>query len=65
MRNYYNYLPYEEYNSVLKQIEMLGNIRFLFLIYSVGIGIPELRETRIRDSVDTLEKYVKGETNGF
>lgn len=65
VRNYYNYLPYEEYNSVLKQIEMLGNIRFLFLIYSVGIGIPELRETRIRDSVETLEKYVKGETNGF
>lgn len=65
VRNYYNYLPYEEYNSVLKQIEMLGYIRFLFLIYSVGIGIPELRETRIRDSVETLEKYVKGETNGF
>ena len=65
VRNYYNYLPYEEYNSVLKQIEMLGNIRFLFLIYSVGIGIHELRETRIRACVETLEKYVKGETNGF
>lgn len=65
VRNYYNYLPYEEYNALLKQIEMLGDIRFLFLIYSVGIGIHELRETRIRDCVETLEKYVKGETNGF
>lgn len=54
VKDYYSQLSEEEYNKVLEKITKLGIIRFLFLIYAVGIGLPKLRDVRIKYCVDAL-----------
>ena len=45
----------EEAARAADRAEVVGRIRFLFLIAAVGAGKPELKESRIRDSVRRLE----------
>lgn len=63
---FYNTLHYyfenedeDTYKKKMSAITVLGLLRFLFLIGGLGIGIPELRDTRIKYCVDTLEKLVQ------
>lgn len=48
----------DTFKEKLSAITALGLLRFLFLIGGLGIGTPELKETRIKYCVDELEKLV-------
>ena len=58
LKHYYSDLNSDDFIKLSGTIKALGLIRFMFLIASLGIGLPELRDIRIKDSVSELEKLV-------
>ena len=55
---YYEGKDEDTYKQILSSVNALGLLRFLFLIGSLGIGTPELKDIRIKYCVDGLEKLV-------
>ena len=58
VKHYYENLSDEDYQKTLNVIKILGFVRFLFLIYGLQIGAPELKAVRIKDSVQALNQLV-------
>lgn len=40
------------------RIQVLGAVRFLYLVASLGLGNPELKETRIRHTLERLQRLL-------
>ncbi len=58
LKNYYSAMDDAEYKELLKTITILGTLRFLFLVGGLGIGLPDLKEIRIKDCVAKLEELL-------
>lgn len=56
VKHYYENLSDEDYQKTINVIKILGFVRFLFLIYGLQIGAPELKAVRIKDSVQALNQ---------
>ena len=53
---YYSDLNSDDFGKLAGTVKALGLIRFLFLVAGLGIGLPELRDIRIKDSISELEE---------
>ncbi len=58
VKQYYRNLSDVEYQRTINIIKMLGFVRFLFLIYGLQIGAPELKDVRIKYSINALNELV-------
>ena len=58
VKQYYRNLSDVEYQRTINIIKMLGFVRFLFLIYGLQIGVPELKDVRIKYSINALNELV-------
>ncbi len=55
LKYYFDGVDEKIYDEKLTIIKILGLVRFLFLIAGIGIGLPELKDVRIKDSISELE----------
>lgn len=56
LKHYYSDLNSDDFGKLAGTVKALGLIRFLFLVAGLGIGLPELRDIRIKDSISELEE---------